>query len=108
MDLYLSIHACCSISLVVVLRLATPLGNQNSATCRCITKVSVLTRGLLGGIPLEQSYVFFFYSLIPRDVNLVTVLRHLKRDAVTHVKMLEKLIEEKVGLYLMLMTSNRY
>ena len=55
-----------------------------------------------------NNLIFFFYSLIPRDVNLVMVLRHLKRDAVTHVKMLEKLIEEKVGLYLMLMTSNRY
>jgi len=41
-------------------------------------------------------------------VNLVTVLRHLKRAAVTLVKMLEKLIEGKVGLYLTLMTSNRY
>ena len=51
---------------------------------------------------------FFFYSLIPKDVNLVTVLRHLKRAAVTLVKMLEKLIEGKVGLYLTLMTSNRY
>ena len=45
---------------------------------------------------------------MPRDVNLVTALRHLKRDAATHVKMLEKLTERKAGLYLMLMTSNRY
>lgn len=63
-------------------------------------------------IPLYQFiyiYIFFsFYSLIPTDVNLVTVLRHLKRDAVTHVKMLEKLIEGKVGLYPILMTSSRY
>ena len=59
-------------------------------------------------IPLNNLFFVFFYSLIPRDVNLVMVLRHLKRDAVTLVKMLEKLIERKVGPYLMLMTSNRY
>ena len=66
MDFYFSIHACCSVSLVIVLRLVTLLSHQSSATCRCNNKVSVLTRGLLGGVPLKQSYVFFLLQLDPK------------------------------------------
>ena len=68
MDFYFSKHACCSVSLVIVLPLATLWATRTllHVQCRCNNKVSVIRRGLFGGVPLKQSYVFFLLQLDPK------------------------------------------